>query len=61
MILYHGSNVTVEKPRIFEQLRALDFGAGFYLTSNKTQAEKWARNVCNRRRLGEPILNIYEI
>lgn len=61
MILYHGSNVTVEKPRIFAQLRALDFGAGFYLTTSRQQAEKWARNVCNRRRIGKAIINVYNI
>ena len=61
MLLYHGSNVSVETPRIFEQLRALDFGAGFYLTSSKEQAERWARNVYKRRRTGRPVLNIYEI
>ena len=59
MILYHGSNVVVEKPKIIPQLSALDFGAGFYLTSNRQQAEKWARNVCKRRLVGTPILNMY--
>lgn len=59
MILYHGSNVTVENPRIFKQLRALDFGAGFYLTSSKEQAEKWARSVFKRRKTGNPIMNAY--
>jgi hypothetical protein len=61
MQLYHGSNVTVESPRIFPQLRALDFGAGFYLTSSRSQAEKWARNVFNRRKTGSPTLNVYYI
>lgn len=61
MKLYHGSNVIVEKPKILAQLRALDFGAGFYLTSNQQQAEKWARNVYNRRKTGEPTLNLYHI
>ena len=43
-----------------QNLRALDFGAGFYLTSSKSQAIRWAKIVTKRRRLGEPILNIYE-
>lgn len=59
MMLYHGSNMTVEKPEIRKNLRALDFGAGFYLTTSKLQAEKWAKSVAKRRRDGEPILNIY--
>ena len=30
MILYHGSNVTVEQPKLIRQNRYLDFGFGFY-------------------------------
>jgi hypothetical protein len=60
MKLYHGSNCEVKKPRIITNLRALDFGTGFYLTSSETQAIRWARIVTKRRRLGEPILNVYE-
>ena len=29
MILYHGSNMTVEKPRLIKQNRYLDFGVNF--------------------------------
>lgn len=60
MKLYHGSNVEVSSPKIYPNLRALDFGAGFYLSSSKTQAIRWARTVTKRRRVGNPILNIYE-
>jgi hypothetical protein len=52
MKLYHGSNMEVAHPRIRKKLRALDFGAGFYLTSSKKQAEKWARAVTRRRQRG---------
>lgn len=34
MILYHGSNVEVTRPRLIPSKRLLDFGAGFYLTSD---------------------------
>lgn len=61
MHLYHGSNILVEKPEIRENLRALDFGAGFYLTSCREQAVKWARTVTRRRRKGNPVLNVYEL
>lgn len=37
MILYHGSNVVVEKPKLVPQNRFLDFGYGFYTTTNKEQ------------------------
>ncbi|MBO4321156.1 MAG: DUF3990 domain-containing protein [Treponema sp.] len=42
MILYHGSNVTVEAPRLLKVQRSLDFGKGFYTTSDFVQAKKWA-------------------
>lgn len=60
MILYHGSNMVVEKPRLIEQNRFLDFGYGFYTTTNKSQAENFARKVTVRR-AGIPIVNTYEI
>lgn len=60
MELFHGSNVVVSKPCIRPNLRALDFGAGFYLTSDQKQAVRWARNVVRRRKDGQVILNVYE-
>lgn len=60
MILYHGSNTIVEKPKIIEQNRFLDFGYGFYTTTNKAQAENFAKKVVVRRG-GKPIINVYEI
>lgn len=60
MFLYHGSNTKVNNPKILPNLRALDFGAGFYLTSSKEQAKKWAITVTKRRNQGTPIINIYE-
>ena len=59
MILYHGSNIIVEKPRILQNLRALDFGAGFYLTSSKEQAKKWGTTVSKNREEGVPTVNTY--
>ncbi len=61
MKLYHGSNITIEKPCLMKGLRALDFGPGFYLTSSEEQAAKWARTVTRRRSSGIPIVNCYEI
>ncbi len=61
MQIYHGSNMKVERPEIRKNLRALDFGPGFYMTSSQTQATKWARVVTRRRRKGEATLNIYEL
>jgi hypothetical protein len=59
--LYHGSNLEVLNPKIRESLRALDFGAGFYLTSSEQQASKWAKTIAKRRKKGNATLNTYEI
>lgn len=61
MILYHGSNVIVSEPRLIEQNRFLDFGFGFYTTTNKTQAIGFADKVTKRRKDGEKAVSIYEI
>jgi len=42
MFLYHGSNVTVEKPHMVIQTRGLDFGPGFYLTTDEKQAKRFS-------------------
>jgi len=60
MLLYHGSNADVVKPVLIKQLRGLDFGAGFYLTSKEQQATDFARIVVKRRQSGFPIVSVYE-
>lgn len=59
MILYHGTNLIVEKPHPVEQNRYLDFGFGFYTTSNLEQARNFALKVVKRKG-GKPIVNVYE-
>lgn len=61
MILYHGSNVVVSKPRLIHQNRFLDFGFGFYTTTNRVQAAAFADKVYKRRREGGKIVSVYEI
>lgn len=61
MILYHGSNLTVLEPKLVAQNRFLDFGYGFYTTTNRTQAIGFADKVTKRRKEGLPTVNIYEI
>ena len=61
MILYHGSNLTVSEPKLVEQNRFLDFGYGFYTTTNKVQAVGFADKVTKRRKEGIPTVSIYEI
>ena len=60
MILYHGSINTVEIPKLLDNQRLLDFGSGFYTTTNREQAERWAK--IKQKRLGyeaSAILNVY--
>ena len=61
MILYHGSNLTVSEPKLVIQNRFLDFGYGFYTTTNKVQAIGFADKVTKRRKEGIPTVSIYEI
>lgn len=61
MIIYHGSNLTVSEPKLVIQNRFLDFGYGFYTTTNKVQAIGFADKVTKRRKEGTPTVSIYEI
>jgi len=62
MLVYHGSNVAVESPRLIAPNRALDFGSGFYTTVNLEQAESFAGNVVNRNEgRGIPTVSYYEV
>ena len=61
MILYHGSNVIVDQPKLIRQNRYLDFGFGFYTTTNREQAVNFAQKVTDRRKMGEATINIYSV
>ena len=61
MIIYHGSNVTVKEPKILTPNRYLDFGAGFYTTTNYDQALNFAGKVTMRKKCGHSTVNIYEL
>lgn len=60
MICYHGSDTVVDAPKILEAKRPLDFGGGFYVTSNKEQAEAWAKRVSYRNNSKKVCVNVYE-
>ena len=55
IIIFHGSNVVVEKPQILISGFNKDFGYGFYCTNIEKQARKWALT-----RRGDSILSIYK-
>ena len=65
MILYHGSYMQIETPRIITQEKGRDFGFGFYTTTIKNQAERWAvrtARLCSRRsdKSENAIVNVYD-
>ena len=61
MILYHGSNLIIDKPKLIPQNRFLDFGFGFYTTTNKIQAISFAEKVYRRKKEGKKQVSIYEV
>jgi len=60
LIIYHGSVVPVEIPRIIESSRMLDFGVGFYATKNREQADRWAEIVAAKRQSNIRVITEYE-
>lgn len=57
--LFHGSDVSVENPKVEAGRVKVDFGRGFYLSSLLDQAKSWARVIASRTRHGKPVLNRY--
>ena len=57
MNLYHGTNIRFKTPRIIQPNRALDFGSGFYTTTDIEQAKSWAKVVVRRSNNGIPLAN----
>lgn len=57
--LYHGSNVLIDKIDLSRSRRGKDFGCGFYLNPNKSQAMEMAVRTAQRLQVGEPVLNTY--
>ena len=61
MIVYHGSNVIVNHPDVQHSFRTLDFGKGFYVTTVREQAERWARRKADISGADKGIVNIYQM
>lgn len=61
MILYHGSNVEVKEPILLKVQRELDFGRGFYTTSDMEQAARWAWRTAKRRGESNAFVTVYEV
>ena len=54
IMVFHGSNVEVSKPKILQNGFYKDFGYGFYCTKLEKQAKRWALT-----RKGNSIVNKY--
>ena len=62
MLLYHGSTMAVRKPIVSRGRGKTDFGKGFYTTTSREQAEKWAK--IKRDRMGDEahaIVSVFEL
>jgi len=60
MIVFHGGTDMVNTPRIIKPFSGRDFGAGFYTTDIREQAEKWAKRQARYRKKPDAILNTYD-
>lgn len=61
MKLYHGSHTLVKKPILIKGNRTLDFGHGFYTTTSRDQAYKWAQIKKKREGTEKGYISIYEV
>lgn len=55
MEIYHGSNVTIESPKVKAIGFYKDFGFGFYCTKLEKQAQRWATS-----KRPEYVVNVYD-
>ena len=61
MKLYHGSSVAVHEPKILIPGRTLDFGKGFYTTTDFEQAKKWAQNKKRIEKSENSIVSVFVV
>lgn len=60
MIVYHGTTEVIQLPDVKHSKKYLDFGTGFYLTTYKEQAQKWAVRK-GMRQEKKAIVNVYNM
>lgn len=63
--VYHGSYIEVKDPDLKKCKKGKDFGQGFYITTDKNQATRFAKLIAKRNSLPEApaqaVLNIYTL
>lgn len=60
MKLYHGSNVRIEEIDLKRGRKGKDFGQGFYLSADSSQAQMMAERTVDREETGKATLTVYE-
>ena len=58
MTLYHGGADEIANPDLSHSRKAVDFGAGFYVTPIYDQAKRWSEK--RKRRTGSAVVSRYE-
>ena len=61
MKIYHGSLEIIKCPEIRVSNRTLDYGTGFYTTTNREQAEDWVMRRKSQANEKVGFINVYEI
>jgi hypothetical protein len=59
--VYHGSDTLVKEPKIMQPVRALDFGYGFYTTTNIDQAISFSKKVQSRNDSAKTYISVYSL
>jgi hypothetical protein len=57
--VYHGSDILIKEPKIMQPVRALDFGTGFYTTTNIEQAKSFSKRVQDRNSSSQTHISIF--
>ena len=57
-MVYHGGAIAVPNPDLSHSRKAVDFGAGFYVTPILDQAVRWGEK--RKRRYGSAVVSKYE-
>ncbi len=61
MMVYHGSTEIIKQPDVLHSYRLLDFGQGFYVTTVKEQAMRWARRKAGLQKDKSAVVNCYQM
>ena len=61
MKVYHGGFTEVSEPKILEPSHSMDFGNGFYVTTDLKQAKKWSLIKKDRFHYKKAVVSVFEM